>query len=174
MLTVHPQVIIQSHWQRLKVTSAYIDGCRSQKSESNNCFLKKAQIGYFSHNSWEGDEGGRPLARWSAAARLFASSPSIHSSLLQNSVFFDPKAFSGLNHKGVGAAYFLEWEEVEVGEVVAREVEMVSNPSVPVHNVHFGYYDGPVVKSWNPKIHFLMGKQYFWGHFSYVVLGRKL
>ena len=41
MLTVHPQVIIQSHWQRFKVTSAYIDGCRSQKSESNNCFLKK-------------------------------------------------------------------------------------------------------------------------------------
>ena len=62
----------------------------------------------------------------------FVSSPSIHSTLLQNSVFFDPKAFSGLNHKGVRAAYFLEWEEVEVGEVVAREVEVVSNPSVPV------------------------------------------
>ena len=44
----------------------------------------------------------------------------------------------------------------------------------PVHNVHFVKYDGPVVKSWNPKIHFLMGKKYFWGHFSYVVLGRKL
>ena len=44
----------------------------------------------------------------------------------------------------------------------------------PLHNVHFGYYDGPVVKSWNPKIHFLMGKKYFWGYFSYVVLGRKL
>ena len=44
----------------------------------------------------------------------------------------------------------------------------------PMHNVHFGYYDGPVVKSWNPKIHFLMGKKYFWGYFSYVVLGRKL
>ena len=41
MLTVHPQVIIQSHWQRFKVTSAYIDGCRSQKSESTNCFFKK-------------------------------------------------------------------------------------------------------------------------------------
>ena len=24
------------------------------------------------------------------------------------------------------------------------------------------------------KIHFLMGKKYFWGYFSYVVLGRKL
>ena len=44
----------------------------------------------------------------------------------------------------------------------------------PVHNVHFVKYDGPVVKSWNPKIHFLMGKKYFWGYFSYVVLGRKL
>ena len=44
----------------------------------------------------------------------------------------------------------------------------------PMHNVHFGYYDGTVVKSWNPKIHFLMGKKYFWGYFSYVVLGRKL
>ena len=43
-----------------------------------------------------------------------------------------------------------------------------------LHNVHFGYYDGPVVKSWNPKIHFLMGKKCFWGYFSYVVLGRKL
>ena len=43
-----------------------------------------------------------------------------------------------------------------------------------LHNVHFGCYDGPVVKSWNPKIHFLMGKKYFWGYFSYVVLGRKL
>ena len=43
-----------------------------------------------------------------------------------------------------------------------------------VHNVHFVKYDGPVVKSWNPKMHFLMGKKYFWGYFSYVVLGRKL
>ena len=46
--------------------------------------------------------------------------------------------------------------------------------TLPLHNVHFGYYDGPVVKSWNPKIHFLRGKKYFWGYFSYVVLGRKL
>ena len=42
----------------------------------------------------------------------------------------------------------------------------------PLHNVHFVKYDGPVVKSWNPKIHFLMGKRYFWGYFSYVVLGK--
>ena len=43
-----------------------------------------------------------------------------------------------------------------------------------MHNVHFVKYYGPVVKSWNPKIHFLMGKKYFWCYFSYVVLGRKL
>ena len=43
-----------------------------------------------------------------------------------------------------------------------------------MHNVHFVKYDGTVVKSWNPKIHFLTGKKYFWGYFSYVVLGRKL
>ena len=48
------------------------------------------------------------------------------------------------------------------------------NGDGPLHNVHFVKYDGPVVKSWNPKIHFLMGKKYFWGYFSYVVLGRKL
>ena len=91
-----------------------------------------AQIGYFSLNSCEGDEGGRLLARWSAAARCSASSPSIHSSLLQNSVLFDPIAFSGLNYKRVSAAYSLEREEVEVGEVVAWEVEVVPDPSVPV------------------------------------------
>ena len=44
----------------------------------------------------------------------------------------DPIALSGLDDKGVLASYFLEREEVEVGEVVAWEVEVVSNPSVPV------------------------------------------
>ena len=62
----------------------------------------------------------------------FDSSPSVHSSLLENSILFDPIALSGLNYKRVRAAYSLEREEVEVGEVVAREVEVVSNPSVPV------------------------------------------
>ena len=50
----------------------------------------------------------------------------------------------------------------------------VSSCHPALHNVHFVKYDGPVVKSWNRKIHFLMGKKYFWGYFSYVVLGRKL
>ena len=46
---------------------------------------------------------------------------------------FDPIALSGLDDKGVRAPYFLEREEVKVGEVVAWEVEVVSDPSVPVH-----------------------------------------
>ena len=57
-----------------------------------------------------------------------------------------------------------------LGVIFLKSISMAS----PLHNVHFVKYDGPVVKSWNPKIHFLMGKKYFWGHFSYVVLGRKL
>ena len=67
-----------------------------------------------------------------AAARRSTSPPPVHSPLLQYPILFDPIAFSGLNHEGVCAPYFLEREEVEVGEVVARQVEVVSDPSVPV------------------------------------------
>ena len=83
----------------------------------------------------------------------FDSSPSVHSSLLQNSVLFDPITLSGLDDKGVRAAYFLEREEVEVGEVVAWEVEVVSDPSVPVVG-----HGAPVLRAslstWSCMAHF--------------------
>ena len=43
----------------------------------------------------------------------------------------------------------------------------------PLHNVLFGQYDSPVSKNWNPKS-LCHGKNYFWGYFSYVLLGWKL
>ena len=55
-------------------------------------------------------------------AVLFSSSsaPPVHSSLTQNSILLDPKAFSGLEDEGIPASDFLEWLEVEVCQVVAR------------------------------------------------------
>ena len=65
---------------------------------------------------------------------------------------------------------------IQISDNLWKQFKFSNNRNLypTLHNVHFGYYDGPVVKSWNPKIHFLMGKKYFWGYFSYVVLGRKL
>ena len=60
------------------------------------------------------------------------SAPPVHSSFTQNSIFFNPVAFSCLDDKRVTAPDFFKRQEVEVGQVVARQVEVFSNPRVPV------------------------------------------
>ena len=60
------------------------------------------------------------------------STSSVHSSFPQNAILFNPKALSRLDHKWVPASHLLEWEEVEVGQLVPREVEVLPYPSVPV------------------------------------------
>ena len=56
----------------------------------------------------------------------------VHSSFPKYAILFDPIAFSCLNHKGVGASDLLKGEEVEVGQLVPGEVEVLAHPSVPV------------------------------------------
>ena len=60
------------------------------------------------------------------------STPSVHPSFTQNAILLNPKAFSCLNNKGVRASDLLKGEEVEVGQLVLREVEVITHPSVPV------------------------------------------
>ena len=60
------------------------------------------------------------------------SAPSVHSSLPKNTIFLNPETFSCLNHEGVGASDLLKGEEVEVGQLVPGEVEVLAHPSVPV------------------------------------------
>ena len=60
------------------------------------------------------------------------STPSVHSSFTQNAILLNPKAFSCLNDKGIRASDLLKREEVEVGQLVPREVEVIPHPSVPV------------------------------------------
>ena len=61
-----------------------------------------------------------------------ASASSIHSTFAQNFVFLNPVAFSCLDDKGVAASDFFKRQEVEVGQVMARQVEVLPHPSVPV------------------------------------------
>ena len=60
------------------------------------------------------------------------SAPPVHSSFTQNSIFFNPVAFSCLNDKWVTTPDFLKRQEVEVGQVVAWQVKVLSHTSVPV------------------------------------------
>ena len=60
------------------------------------------------------------------------SAPSVHSSLPKNTILLNPETFSCLNHEGVGASDLLKGEEVEVGQLVPGEVEVLAHPSVPV------------------------------------------
>ena len=60
------------------------------------------------------------------------STSSVHSSFPQNAILFNPKALSRLDHKWVPASHLLEGEEVEVGQLVPGEVEVIPHPSVPV------------------------------------------
>ena len=50
------------------------------------------------------------------------STPPVHPSFTQNSIFFNPVAFSCLNDKWVTTPDFLKRQEVEVGQVVAWQV----------------------------------------------------
>ena len=60
------------------------------------------------------------------------SAPSVHATLSKNTILFNPETFSCLNHEGVGASDLLKGEEVEVGQLVPGEVEVIPHPSVPV------------------------------------------
>ena len=60
------------------------------------------------------------------------STSSVHSSFTQHAILLNPIAFSCLDHKGVGASDLLEWEEVEVGQLVPGEVEVLPHSGVPV------------------------------------------
>ena len=60
------------------------------------------------------------------------SAPPVHSSFTQNSIFFNPVAFSCLNDKWVTTPDFLKRQEVEIGQVVAWQVKVLSHTSVPV------------------------------------------
>ena len=60
------------------------------------------------------------------------SAPPVHSSFTQNSIFFNPIAFSCLNDKWVTTPDFLKRQEVEIGQVVAWQVKVLSHTSVPV------------------------------------------
>ena len=69
---------------------------------------------------------------WLKSFVLILSTPSVHSSFTQNAILLNPKAFSCLNNKGVGASDILKREEVEMGQLVPGEVEVLARPSVPV------------------------------------------
>ena len=69
---------------------------------------------------------------WLKSFVLILSTPSVHSSFTQNAILLNPKAFSCLNDKGVRASDLLKGEEVEVGQLVPGEVEVIPHPSVPV------------------------------------------
>ena len=62
---------------------------------------------------------------------MFSASP-VHSSFPKYAILLNPVAFSCLNHKGVGASDLLKGEEVEVGQLMPGEVEVVAHPSVPM------------------------------------------
>ena len=63
---------------------------------------------------------------------LKMSAPSIHASLPKNTIFLYPETLSCLDHERVGASDLLKREEVEMGQLVPGEVEVVAHPSVPV------------------------------------------
>ena len=60
------------------------------------------------------------------------SAPSVHASLPKNTIFLNPETLSCLDYEGVGASDLLKWEEVEVGQLVPRQVEVLAHPGVPV------------------------------------------
>ena len=60
------------------------------------------------------------------------SAPSIHASLPKNTIFLYPETLSCLDHEGVGTSNLLKGEEVEVGQLVPWEVEVLAHPCVPV------------------------------------------
>ena len=63
---------------------------------------------------------------------LKMSAPSIHASLPKNTIFLYPETLSCLDHERVGASDLLKREEVEVGQLVPGEVEVLPYPGVPV------------------------------------------
>ena len=60
------------------------------------------------------------------------STPSVHPSFTQNAILLNPKTLSCFNNKGIGASDLLKRQEVEMGQLVPGEVEVVAHPSVPV------------------------------------------
>ena len=62
----------------------------------------------------------------------FSSAFPVHSSFAKNTILLNPETFSCLNHEEVGASDLLKGEEVEVGQLVPGEVEVLAHPSVPV------------------------------------------
>ena len=62
---------------------------------------------------------------------FFSTSP-IHPSFSKYAILLNPVALSCLQHKGVGASDLLKGEEIEVGQLVPGEVEVVAHPGVPV------------------------------------------
>ena len=57
------------------------------------------------------------------------STPSVHPSFTQNAILLNPKTLSCFNNKGVGASDILKRQEVEMGQLVPGEVEVVAHPS---------------------------------------------
>ena len=66
------------------------------------------------------------------AAVLFSSAPPVHPSFSQDSILLNPVVLSGLDHKGVPASNFLKWQEVEVCQIMPRQVEVLSHPCIEV------------------------------------------
>ena len=53
-------------------------------------------------------------------------------SFSQDSILLNPVALSGLDHKGVPASNFLKWQEVEICQIMPRQVEVLSHPCIEV------------------------------------------
>ena len=66
------------------------------------------------------------------AAVLFSSAPPVHPSFSQDSILLNPVVLSGLDHKGVPASNFLKWQEVEVCQIMPRQIEVLSHPCIEV------------------------------------------